>query len=94
MEHFFGPDWGPNCLTLMVFLKEFFEKVDFEKISRRQKSMRQTVKEYRYHILSNKCTANTFSQNSIQFSYPFMNKMSSSFLFDTLNFQVTLYFFL
>ena len=26
--------------TLMVFLKEFFEKVDFEKISRRQKSMK------------------------------------------------------
>ena len=30
------------CLidTQMVFLKEFFEKVDFEKISRRQKSMK------------------------------------------------------
>ena len=23
------PDLGPNCLTLIVFLKEFFEKVDF-----------------------------------------------------------------
>ena len=35
-----GPDLDPNCLTLMVFLKEFFETVDFEKkISRRQKSM-------------------------------------------------------
>ena len=26
-----GPNLGPNCLTLMVFLKEFFERVDFEK---------------------------------------------------------------
>ena len=26
-----GPDLDPNCLTLMVFLKEFFEKVNFEK---------------------------------------------------------------
>ena len=25
------PDLDPNCLTLMVFLKDFFEKVDFEK---------------------------------------------------------------
>ena len=34
-----GPDLDPNCFdTLMVFLKEFFEKVDFEKISRRQRS--------------------------------------------------------
>ena len=33
-----GPDLDPNCLTLMVFLKEFFEKVDFEKYQ-------QTIKE-------------------------------------------------
>ena len=33
-----GPDLDPNCLTMMVFLKEFFEKVAFEKISRRQKA--------------------------------------------------------
>ena len=26
--------------TLMVFLKDFFEKVNFEKISRRQKNMK------------------------------------------------------
>ena len=26
-----GPDLDPNCLTLMVFLKEFFKKVDYEK---------------------------------------------------------------
>ena len=25
-----GPDLDPNCLTLMVFLKEFIEKDDFE----------------------------------------------------------------
>ena len=24
-------DMDPNCLTLMIFLNEFFEKVDFEK---------------------------------------------------------------
>ena len=34
------PDLDPIGLTLMVFLKEFFEKVDFEKISRRQKSLK------------------------------------------------------
>ena len=27
------PDLDPNCLTLMVFLKEFIEKDDFEKSS-------------------------------------------------------------
>ena len=42
-KQFYKPRSGPtnldpNCLTLMIFLKEFFEKVDF-KISRRQKSM-------------------------------------------------------
>ena len=26
-----GPDLDPNCLTLIVLLKEFFKKVDFEK---------------------------------------------------------------
>ena len=26
-----SPDLDPNCLTLKVFLKEFFEKVEFEK---------------------------------------------------------------
>ena len=32
-----GPDLELNCLTLR---KEFFEKVDFEKISRRQKTVK------------------------------------------------------
>ena len=32
-RHFVGPDLGPNHLTLIVFLKEFFEKVNFEKRS-------------------------------------------------------------
>ena len=32
-ELFGRPDQDPKCLTLMVFLKEFFKKVDFEKIS-------------------------------------------------------------
>ena len=27
-----GPDLDTNCVTLIVFLKDFFEKVDFEKI--------------------------------------------------------------
>ena len=26
-----GPDLDPNCLTLIVFLKELFEEVNFEK---------------------------------------------------------------
>ena len=30
-RHFVRPDLDPNCLTLIAFLKEFFEKVDFEK---------------------------------------------------------------
>ena len=34
------PDLDPNCLTLMVLLKEFFKKDDFEKkISRGQKGI-------------------------------------------------------
>ena len=32
-----GPDLDPNRWTLMIFMKLFFEKVDFEKITRRQK---------------------------------------------------------
>ena len=30
-RHFVGSDLDPNCLTLRVFVKEFFEKNDFEK---------------------------------------------------------------
>ena len=30
-RYWFGCDLDPNCLTLIVFLKEYFEKVDFEK---------------------------------------------------------------
>ena len=30
---FDGPDLNPICLALIVFLKEFFEKIDFEKKS-------------------------------------------------------------
>ena len=37
-RHFVRPDLGLICLTLMVFLKEFFEKVNFEKKSRQQKA--------------------------------------------------------
>ena len=33
LVHFVGPDLDPNRLTLIVFLKEFFGKVNFEKIS-------------------------------------------------------------
>ena len=33
-----GPDLDPACLTiLMAFLKEFFENVEFEKISMKKK---------------------------------------------------------
>ena len=36
-----GPDLDPNHLTLIVFLKEFFDKVNFEKkIRGQQKSMK------------------------------------------------------
>ena len=31
-----GPDLDPNHLTLIVFLKDYLEKVNFEKKSRRQ----------------------------------------------------------
>ena len=33
---FVSPDLDPSCLTLMLFLKEFFESFNFEKISKRQ----------------------------------------------------------
>ena len=43
-----GPDVDdPNCMTLMVFAKEFFEKVDYKKkVSKRQKQAK-LVKEFR-----------------------------------------------
>ena len=34
-----GPDLDPNCLTVMVFLNEIFEKVDFETNQQSTKSM-------------------------------------------------------
>ena len=34
-----GPDLGPTFFTLMVFLKEFFEKVDFEKNKQTTKNL-------------------------------------------------------
>ena len=37
--HFVRPELDPNCLTLLVFLQEFFEKNDLEKNGSRQKSM-------------------------------------------------------
>ena len=36
-----GPDLDSNCLTLMVFRKEFFEKDDFEKNSADHKNSMQ-----------------------------------------------------
>ena len=45
-----GPDQDPNCFdTLMVFLKEFLKKVDFEKISRRQKALKITSNKLSYY---------------------------------------------
>ena len=35
-----GPDLDPNSLTLMVFLKECFEKVILKKVSNDNKSMK------------------------------------------------------
>ena len=35
-----GPEIDPKCLTLMVFLEEFFEKADFEKNQQTTKSMK------------------------------------------------------
>ena len=34
-----GPDLDPNCLTLMVFMQEFFEKVNLKKNPQTKKSM-------------------------------------------------------
>ena len=41
-----GPDLDPICLTLRIFLKEFFKKVDFEKNSRQQKSITCKFSQY------------------------------------------------
>ena len=41
-RHIVGPDLGPNCFTQMSFLKEFFENVNFVKISRQQKACQIT----------------------------------------------------
>ena len=40
-----GPDLDPKCLTLMVSLKEFFEKVDFDKKSPDNKKARKIAQE-------------------------------------------------
>ena len=40
--HNVGPDPDPNCWTLMVFMKEFFGKVHFEKKSDIKKARKIT----------------------------------------------------
>ena len=35
-QQYVGPDLDPNCLTQIVFMKEFYEKVNFEKKASRQ----------------------------------------------------------
>ena len=50
-----GHDLVPNCLTLMVFLKDFFKNVDFEKKSADDKKhdklpIRQRVKFYSMYL--------------------------------------------
>ena len=42
-RHFVGPDLDPNCLTLMVFQKEYFEKIDFERNQQMKNPSRQRV---------------------------------------------------
>ena len=45
-----GPDLDPNCSdTLMVFQKEYFEKVDFEKKNQ------QTTKKYAKYTVGKAC---------------------------------------
>ena len=39
------PELDPNCLTLMVFLKEYFKKVNFEKKSDDKKKCNITLEE-------------------------------------------------
>ena len=46
----FWPDLDPNCLTLMVFLKEFFEKVDFEKNQQATESLEKNPRGQRVKV--------------------------------------------
>ena len=39
LEKMSGPYQDPNCLTLIVILKEYFQNVDFDQKKRQQKSM-------------------------------------------------------
>ena len=42
-----GPDMDPNCLKLIVFLKESFEKVNFEKKkSNRRQQKHKKIAQY------------------------------------------------
>ena len=59
-----GPDLGPNCLTLMVFLKEFFEKEDFEE--KNQQTTEKTCK-------ITQCKGTYEQQNSLQRHYHLNN---------------------
>ena len=45
-----GPDLDPNCLTLMVFLKEFYEKVNFEKSQQTMKNYSAYSVKGKFHI--------------------------------------------
>ena len=56
-----GPDLDPSCLTLIVFLKEFFEKVNFEKVSRRQQKPEKLPSMQRVN-LSFSCHSQRYSQ--------------------------------
>ena len=60
-------DLDPNCLTLMVFLKEYFEKDDFEKISRQVwESPSSNTCYFVYvgfcHMLSCRCIVHLYSR--------------------------------
>ena len=46
------PDLDQDCLTLMIFTKEFFIKVNFEKISRQEKACKITHHANSKHIHS------------------------------------------
>ena len=45
-----GPNLDPNCVTLMVYLKEFFEKAYFEKKSAADKKHAKLPRRQRIHL--------------------------------------------
>ena len=59
------PDLNPHCLTLIIFLKEFFGKVDFEKNQQMTKKREKFLSGQRVKMLEIKEQFDYFRTTSV-----------------------------